>query len=224
MMPNFPCPLSSLPEAEPVRPASSQIAVPSLVENDLYLYEHRPWERGAIETFIRQRFEESYGARLTHFMPRLFSICEPGGAIIAGFGLREASEPLFLEHYLDQPIEARMVEVLAQPIQRAQIVEVGQFAGLQSGAARTMIRALTAHLFAEGFRWVSFTGTTALRNAFRRLHLQPVELARANITRLSAQERWQWGSYYDNDPRVLCGNIAQGYAALQTPATEEPRQ
>ena len=59
-----------------------------------------------------------------------------------------------------------------------------------------------------------FTGTVALRNAFFRLGLNPIDMAAAAPERLGAAERAQWGSYYEHLPRVLFGNIAEGYSAL----------
>ena len=180
-----------------------------------YLHEHIGKERAAAEQFIQARFRACYGALLGSFMPRLFSLSSEDGHIVAGFGLRSAAhENLFLERYLPIPIEVCIAENLGRPVRREHIVEVGHFAGLNAGDTRLMIRALTQCLFCEGFHWVCFTGTTSLRNAFHRLALAPIELARAESRCLSESERSLWGNYYDNDPRVLFGNITEGYAAL----------
>jgi len=180
-----------------------------------HLHEHSGQERDAVEHFIRERFRESYGAHLASFMPRLFSLNGEDEQIVAGFGLREAAqESLFLERYLQIPVEACITRHLGRPVLREHIVEVGHFAGLSAGDTRLMIRALTQCLFREGFHWVCFTGTTALRNAFHRLALAPVELARAERFHLGKDELSLWGNYYDHDPRVLFGNVTEGYAAL----------
>lgn len=180
-----------------------------------HLHEHAGADRASAENFIRERFAACYGAQIGRLMPRLFSLTADDAQIIAGFGLREAAqEALFLERYLPQPIEACISGHLARPVRRDSIVEVGNFAGLGAGNTRMMIQALTQRLFSEGFQWVCFTGTTSLRNAFHRLALNPIELAHAEIHRLNQNERCLWGSYYDHDPRVLFGNVTEGYAAL----------
>lgn len=185
-----------------------------------HLHEHVAADRSEAENFIRERFAQSYGAQIFHFMPRLFSLAGEEAQIIASFGLREAArETLFLERYLSEPIEDCISKRLAHQISRDAIVEVGNFAGLNAGNTRLMIQALTQRLFCEGFRWVCFTGTTSLRNAFHRLALTPIELARAEKKRLDNNERQLWGSYYEHDPRVLFGNITEGYAALLNTAT-----
>lgn len=177
--------------------------------------EHLGTARFEIETFIRQCFAEAHGARVTHFMPRLFSLRAKGGDLIAAFGLRPAaSERLFLETYLDRPIEAELRQRLGVSVRREEIIEVGNLSALYPGAARWLIVALTAMLYEEGYRWVVFTGTAALRNGFTRLGLRPVELGEATLGHLQPQERADWGSYYAHAPKVMAGDIAYGYRAL----------
>lgn len=171
--------------------------------------------RQPVETLIRARFADAYDARVKHFMPRLFSLHHRPESPMGAFGVREAGDhALFLERYLDLPVEAAIADRVGQPVARHEIVEVGQFAGTGPGAFRTLIVRLTEALHHEGHRWVVFTGTAALRNAFLRLGLAPLELAPADATRLAASERADWGSYYKHSPRVMCGDIGQGFAAI----------
>jgi hypothetical protein len=173
-------------------------------------HEHRI----GVESFIRERFAATYGAQISAFMPQLFSMRNAQGATLGAFGLRDASQPLFLERYLDQPVEREIADALGMPVERSHIVEVGQFAGTGAGTTRAMIMQLTALLHRQGFKWVVFTGTVALRNAFFRLGLNPTDMAAAAPERLGKAERDLWGSYYEHLPRVLFGNIAEGFSAL----------
>lgn len=168
------------------------------------------------ERFIHDCFQSAYGADVTHFMPRLFELQTRRGEVVAAFGVRSASaEPLFLEHYLDQPVEQVLEQKLGKPLQRDKIVEVGNLAAIYPGAARWLIVALTIKLYQSGFEWVVFTGTQELRNGFRRLGLHPVMLGPADIARLPEDERLAWGSYYDNQPMVMAGNIGYGYCEMK---------
>jgi hypothetical protein len=177
--------------------------------------EHGPHERGEIERFIQHCFAAAHGAHIGHFMPRLLSLRSRHGELIAAFGLRPAADSkLFLETYLDQPIEAVLQNQLRTPVRREEIVEVGNLSALYPGAARWLIVALTSLLFSEGYKWVVFTGTSSLRNGFRRLGLQPVTLGAATLDRLPSSQRLDWGSYYDHAPVVMAGNIEYGYHAL----------
>jgi len=179
------------------------------------LREHCTEARGGIEDFIRQCFAASHGATIGHFMPRLLSLSTKRGDMIAAFGLRAASHsPLFLETYLDRPIEDMLQSRLGETVRRNEIIEVGNLSALYPGASRWLIVALTAMLHEEGYKWVTFTGTSALRNGFSRLGLRPVELGVAALEHLPPEDRANWGSYYDHAPMVMAGDIAYGYRAL----------
>jgi hypothetical protein len=179
------------------------------------LKEHDGNERDEVETFIRNCFEGMHDARIRHFMPRLFSLRSQREKLIAAFGLRNAaSSQLFLETYLDRPIEDVLQARVGAPVRRNEIVEVGNLSALYPGAARWLIVAVTALLHNEGYRWVAFTGTSTLRNGFHRLGLPLIELGPAELTRLPEQDRADWGHYYDNSPTVMAGDIAYGYRSL----------
>lgn len=182
------------------------------------LVEHVGNNRATAETFISQRFAESYGSRIEAFMPRLFSVRNREGEICGAFGLRSASRKLFLEQYLDTPIEHVIASHAGSRIERRVIVEVGHFSGAFPGAVRAMIGLLTERLHQEGYEWVVFTGTAGLRNAFCRLGLFPLDIQAATADRIPAEERAAWGSYYDHAPRVLAGNVEAGYRAMRLPA------
>jgi hypothetical protein len=181
----------------------------------LYLANRESPHRAAIEAFIGERFAAQHQARIRHFMPCLLSLEDATGQLLGAVGLRcAASGPLFLEHYLDQPAEqviaARQV---GHAPQRAQLVEVGNLAACNPGAARLLIVALTDLLVALGYRWVTFTGTLALLNSFQRLGLTPVPLGPANPACLG-DEQADWGRYYDNQPQVMAGDIYAGHQRL----------
>jgi hypothetical protein len=180
------------------------------------LTEHVGVDRSTVETFISQRFAESFGCHIEAFMPRLFSVRDREGEICGAFGLRSANRNLFLEQYLDAPIEKTIAARAGSKVERRAIVEVGHFSGAYPGAVRAMIGLLTQHLHRDGLEWVVFTGTTGLRNAFCRLGLCPIDIQAATADRLPAEARAAWGSYYDHSPRVLIGNIQEGYRAMLT--------
>lgn len=189
---------------------------PALTQDDTaHLIEYRGDGRQAAEAMISSRFAAAYEARIGHFMPRLLSLQTLSGLPVGVCGLREAAvQPLFLERYLAQPIEQAIATAIGQAVERHSIVEVGQLAGRGAGTFRALILRVTERLHEEGHRWVVFTGTTALRNAFARLGLTPQELALADPACLSAAEKADWGSYYQHGPRVMFGDIHEGFAAI----------
>ncbi len=170
-------------------------------------------QRRAFEDFIAARFARAYGARLTHFLPHLLGVKDGLGRWQAAAGYAAAgAQALFLEQYLDQPVELALAAALGAPIARGSVVEVGNLAANSAGMARSLIPQLARHLHRMGYRWVAFTATRALRNSFHRLGLKPVPIAAADRARL-ADGGAHWGSYYDQDPVVVAGKISLGLRA-----------
>ena len=120
---------------------------------------------------------------------------------------------LFLEHYLDGPVETEIGARTGRPVARGSIVEVGNLASTDAGAARALIVAMTHQLHCQGLVWVTFTATRALLNSFARLRLAPSVLADADPARLG-QAQGAWGSYYATHPQVMFGNIGFGHDQL----------
>jgi hypothetical protein len=178
------------------------------------LLRHDSGDRAAVSEFIRAKFLKDHGAQLEQLMPSLFSLRRPTGEIVAAFGLRGATlERLFMERYLDEPVERRLTYLSGREVARESIIEVGNLAAVPGGA-RAMISALTQHLHEAGAEWVAFTGVLALRHAFWRLGLRPLTLTAATPDRLSHTERALWGRYFDSQPMVMAGNVPHGYRVL----------
>jgi hypothetical protein len=171
-------------------------------------------DRAALEAFIRERFAARYGARVRHFMPTLLQFEDDTGMRHGAVGVRSAAfESLFLERYLDRPVEAEIARQSGHLPPRERIVEVGNLAAQGAGHARLLIVALTALLVAKGFDWVVFTGTPEVLNSFSRLDLYPFPIGEADPSRMG-DELADWGSYYDSHPKVMAGNIRLGHERL----------
>lgn len=122
-------------------------------------------------------------------------------------------QPLFLERYLDQPIEQRLATRHGAAVPRETIVEVGNLAVGGRASARLLIVALTDLLVAQGFQWVVFTGTAMLLSSFTRLGLCPLPLGPADPQRMGA-ELADWGNYYAGQPQLMGGAILPGHQQL----------
>jgi hypothetical protein len=165
-------------------------------------------QRAALERFIARRFERAYGARLTHFLPNLLGLRDGAGEWQAAVGYAGAGAGrLFLEQYLDAPVEQVLAQALRRPVARERVVEVGNFASAGGGVARRLIPGLARRLRELGFELAVFTATRELKNAFLRLKLCPLVLAAADPARLGAGAS-AWGSYYAHRPTVMGGRIA----------------
>ena len=145
-------------------------------------------------------------------MPTLLALEGQRGRVCGVVGFRNAAaEPLFLERYLNQPVELVLAEHVGDTVERGQIVEVGNLASLSCRAACHLVAALPRILLAEGNQWIVFTATAAVRGMLARFHAPVIELARATRDRLEDGD--DWGRYYDNDPRVIAGRLRDGVAS-----------
>lgn len=170
-------------------------------------------DRGEVEAFIRGVFADRYGARVAHFAPHLVAL-RSNGKIEAAAGYRPATTPLFLERYLDAPVDRLLAPHAATPPAREQIVEVGHLAATRAGMGRRLIFGLGLHLADSPCQWVVSTLTEELRHLFVRMGITPLALGVADPARLEL-ESGDWGHYYDHHPVVLAGQLRPALRRLQ---------
>ena len=140
------------------------------------------------------------------------------GRIVAAAGYRRASEPLYLERYLDTPVEEAIRARTGAAVDRAHVVEIGHFASARHGAGRRLMTLLARHLLSVGARWAVTTATHELRLLYDRLGLQAWWLADARPGAVGEQAS-DWGRYYEHAPAVLAGPIARNLAILDRRAS-----
>ncbi len=172
------------------------------------------WDQ--VTNFIHDTYARAYGANVDTFMPQIMRVSNAAGECRAVMGFRLAGEGrLFLEDYLDEPVEDVISRYLGKPVNRSEIIEVGNLAEAEPGDARMALVGGTAYMRSLGCRWLVFTGVSRMRNAFRRLGLDIWELMAADEKMLSSEEVAKWGTYYQGHPVVCFGDIKQGHDILQ---------
>lgn len=161
-------------------------------------------ERAELELFIRNVFLRAYGASIKHFLPQLMSLRDAGGRLLAVCGLRNADHgALFLETYLDAPVEHVIADRTRHGVERNDIVEIGNLAVAEPGIAPHLLASVSHYLHGTGTQWAVFTAIPVLRNSLTRLNMQLEVLADASLQRIAPEERPEWGSYYDKNPQVM---------------------
>jgi hypothetical protein len=164
--------------------------------------------RAEIERFIAERFRKAYGAQVSHFCAHLLGARDDAGAWQAAAGYTPAGAgALYLEHYLDRPVEAMLWSTLGERVPRGRIVEVGNLVASGTGGGRGFLPALGRHLVTHDYRWVVFTATREVRNLLQRLSFPVHMLGPATPGRLPDRGA-AWGSYYAHDPSVMAGCLA----------------
>ena len=188
---------------------------------DLLLLDGHHQDRPYAEAFVQKVFYNAYRARLDTFYPLLLSISENvtncRGEYAAVAGVRPAGrEQLFLENYLELPIEQLL------GVRRQHIIEIGNLAPASAGQARWLITTLNAFMLGAGFTHVVFTAVPKLKNAFSRMGLPLTQLAEASGNSLPAEEKAKWGNYYDAEPKVFVGDLRIGAGPLTAIAKTDP--
>jgi hypothetical protein len=170
--------------------------------------------RPEAERFIQQCYQRAYGAEIRDFLPVLLGLYDADDQLLATLGFQLASEgPLFLEQYLDQPIDLLLHRQIKKTVQRHQIVEIGNLAAMHPGGAQWLFLVFNAYLHAADYQWAAATLVPTLINGFHKLGMSPLTLAQANPGRLH-QGTTDWGSYYSHQPKVMAGHIAAGFEQL----------
>ncbi len=182
------------------------------VQFDLHGHSHR--RREQLEDYIKEKYKQIYQARISEFLPLLLSMNysrDPQAVV----GLKPGScGHMFLEQYIEMPIEQGIASLARQPVDRHSVVEIGNLVATQRGSSQLLFIILTAVLEEAGYRWMVFTATPQVEKLIRRLDFNPLVLASADPGKLGAQAR-NWGNYYDTQPRVNVGSIQQAITVLR---------
>jgi len=161
-------------------------------------------DRSEIERFIIDTLNHTYGADIKRFKPYLMSLRDQDNKLIAVCGLHSAAtEKLFLESFLDQPIEALLSAHTGFTVKRGDIVEIDNFSVVELGMSRHLVTAINDQLYFTAKQWVVLTATPELRDVFVNLGLQPEILADTDINLLPTEDRQAWGSYFGLNPQII---------------------
>lgn len=166
------------------------------------------------ELLIEMVYQTAFNAHLGEHFPVLLGVADARGALVAAAGCRLAArDTLFLEAYLDQPIEALLTHRSGEIVRRNEIGEIGSLATLTPGFIVPLFGALADHLHQAGVTYAVATATKRLRRAFDALGFCDGELAKADRSRV-ANSATEWGAYYAHAPAVVYGRVAEGRARL----------
>ena len=161
-------------------------------------------QRAAVEAFIHLVFKRTYAADISLFMPHLVALHDSNGEIIGAFGFSKAIDgPLFLEQYLDAPIEQVMSEKLNRVITRSQITKIGNLAVADPRNAGVLIAHVIGYSLDASIEWCVATAHQSLQNGLIKGGRDVYPLVNADKAKLTTSEQAKWGSYYDRMPQVV---------------------
>lgn len=173
--------------------------------------------RDELEMFIKQGFKKSFDATVTTFLPILLGI--KSQQLKAVVGVRGASQPLFIEQYLKMPVEQNLQQ-FGVFTSRHKIAELGNLYSQSRRYTLPLLMTVVMGLYLCDFSHLVFSGTEKVRMLLEVLKLDLTVMADANPNCLQGDVS-QWGSYYQNKPKVLLLDINQAVTrALLQPELE----
>ena len=195
------------------RPRPVSLKAPAEQTVSLGLSHEHSAGRHVIESCVAQKFEHQFSAQLSHFLPYLLSLRDSDqlGAIV---GMQPAGQgTLFLEQYLDSCVEQAVAEKFQTPVDRSQIVEIGNLAAVQPGAVYIIFAVLASVLHEAGFKWVVCTATPQVESLLSNMQFPYEHICNADPARLEDNAS-DWGEYYSTRPRVIAGNVEEAARRL----------
>ena len=158
----------------------------------------------SLATRIQAGFAKHYGADVQEFMPLLACLGYSEQRYCC-FGLRSASQPLFINQYLEQPLAEHLQQWQCLP---SQCIELGNLVSTHSQATLAHFVVLAKALQQADKRKLVFCATAHIRNLLTRIGAPFAVLGDAKPERL-ADCGLSWGSYYKNTPQVCVVDVKQ---------------
>lgn len=137
-------------------------------------------------------------------MPTLIALRDEKSQLVAAFGMRKAkNSSLFLEQYLDEPIEAVLSKKINQVVNRDEITEIGNLAVSSPRNAGVLIAHVIQQSVDAGVKWCVATAHQTLQNGLRKGGCDVFPIHDVDPVRLPESVRADWGNYYQNKPQVI---------------------
>ena len=156
---------------------------------------------------LQDQYRHHFKCDLQHFMPNTISKIVDGD-VVATTGYRAASDDrLFLESYLQTPVEECLSAAFNRPIHRREIVEIGSFAVTTSSYVLPFMFQLAPVIQEMGFSVVVCTVTRSVRRYLAKLGVEAEFLGDATPDQVNTEHN-AWGNYYDQNPCVLAGEVS----------------
>ena len=171
--------------------------------------------RSKVESFVLNKFQNRHSATIREYMPLLIDLGYDQDKS-AAIGIRPGiNRPFFLENYLDDPIELTLKQLAGAHVNRQSIVEIGNFAADNVRLGSLLFTLLAKALLVAGYEWMVFTATDEVERMINKLGCEQTILTDANASMVQ-QSSSDWGSYYDNNPKVIACNLRQTISKAET--------
>ena len=171
-----------------------------MVSSKTLLIDRDHAQRGAVETFIAQRYRDCYGAHISHFPNQLIAIYDRDGRLRAACGLRDAAEGFISSQYLATDITHAVRSAMGQDTSQEDLVEFTTLAADNLDHLMQVLTSARDQARAMGKRLAVFTTTELISRILRRQKVRTVFLSHADIEHAPAGG--PWGDYYGPETNV----------------------
>jgi hypothetical protein len=160
-------------------------------------------DRSRVEGFIKAGFDRAYKAQVSEFSPELIYVEDT--RIRAALGIRSARSTLFLERYLDLPIEHYVSTSSIVP--RSRIAEIGNLCSSNRRFTIALFVAAAKILEQRNYTHAVFCATKKVASIIESSGVELNRIASANGARLG-DRLTEWGSYYESEPVIVSMSLA----------------
>jgi len=182
----------------------------------LRLVEPAQPSRAEVQVFIANAYRRVFDAEIRAFYPSLVALHSSDACLQGAAGARHADgQHLFLEQYLDAPVEQAIRLFAGLDASRDRIVELGNLSVARPALTYPFISLIGAWLQTYGIEWLVFALTRTLQKVFSRADVELVDLGAAEPLRLQGSANY-WGSYYEHGPRVMAARLNPGLVNFQS--------
>ena len=192
----------------------------------LRLVEPAQPSRAEVQAFIANAYRRVFDAEVRVFYPSLVALHNSDDCLQGAAGARHADgQYLFLEQYLDVPVEQAIRLFAGSAVSRAKVVELGNLSVTRPALTYPFISLIGAWLQTYGIEWLVFALTRTLQKVFSRADVELLDLGAAEPSRLQRSAN-HWGSYYEHGPRVMAARLNPGLVNFQShhPSRRRPQR
>jgi len=177
------------------------------------------WRESA--TLVSKVFMTNFGARVVpdpdQFIAYMGQDDDGRDEVEACIGISFVEKgPVFVERYLDAPIQDVLSAAAGQEVRREQVLQLGSVASIRNLAGAEIYRAMPLIQTCLGRSYAVMTMTNRSAALAKRLGLISHPLCEADGTRLGAEELADWGTFYDQRPSVRWGRLSEHSQQLLT--------
>lgn len=168
--------------------------------------------------FIRSQFLTHYGAAISDIGSNetLYDVRDSFGRLHAAFTLNRQPKDFFCRHYIGD-IATALADNFKDQFQHATIVELSHLA-LRTPKSLCLLNPYMVEFLSKEADFVVCTVIQPIAEFFRRKNFAPVPLGAASLDALPLSQQGQWGSYYQKNPVVVCGDLTHACAVTQIAA------